>query len=174
SFLTIILLSISLALLLRSNTKGIELKYRVHLYALAYVMLIYILREADFHRLFTDEHITRGKFYTDPTINWQQKILGGIPLALFFIFFISLTISHTKLILSKTLQAAPWAISTVLWGTTMFLSQLADKSSLNDFYQGRVIEESLELCASGYVLLTIIQAGPLLKNYLVPKIDELG
>jgi|GEM_PF-3825198 len=41
---------------------------------LAYVVLIYFLREADFHRLFTPEHITRGVFYASKDVPLLHKL----------------------------------------------------------------------------------------------------
>ncbi len=127
------------------------------------------MREADFHRLFTDEHVTRLKFYTDQNIDLLQRILGGIPLILFAIAFISMVTRFTQLILRSFIQATPWAVSLCLWGVTFFLSQLSDKSDLNDIYYGRVLEEMPEFCASGYVLLAIINAFPVIKNSSVTK-----
>ena len=85
SILTILIVSIALIRLLLTTHRISNPNIKLPLYVLAYIILIYILREADFHRLFTDEHITRDKFYTDPNIDIKQKLLGGIPLAIFFI-----------------------------------------------------------------------------------------
>ena len=164
SYLTLLLLAVSLFLVLKSARMPLEFKYKCYLYSLAYVILIYILREADFHRLFTDEHVTRGKFYTDPNISLQQKILGGVPLMLFAITFITLVIRFAKITFSNLRVATPWAVAAFLWGTTFFFSQLADKSHLNDVYYGRVIEEMLELGAAGYVLLAVIASISLIGN----------
>ena len=84
SILTIALLSIALFFLLKTTNTNLALKHKTYLYVLAYVIIIYILREADFHRLFTDEHITKSKFYSDPKISLQQRILGGIPMVFIF------------------------------------------------------------------------------------------
>ena len=130
------------------------------------MLLIYILREADFHRLFTDEHVTRGKFYTDPNISLQQKIFGGVPMALFFISVFYLLATQAKLVWSNFFARSSWAIALFLWGVTFIASQLADKSDLNDVYFGRVIEEMLEFCASGYVLLAVTQSISSIRNLL--------
>jgi hypothetical protein len=169
SFLTITLLTISLLFLLKSISLPLELKYRHYLFALAYALIIYILREADFHRLFTDEHITKAKFYTDPNISLQQKIFGGIPMALFFVCILYLIATQTKLVLTNIFARTSWAIALFLWGLTFITSQLIDKSDLNDVYFGRVIEEMIEFCASGYVLLAVIQSLPYIHNLSRPK-----
>ena len=158
SFLTIILLVISLISVLRACSNNLYANYKLHMYALAYCILIYVLREADFHRIFTDEHITKLKFYKNPDISLQQRIYGGIPMLLFFLCVFYLIAKYTKLIVINLSQMTPWAIAVFLWGLTFVLSQAVDKSDLNDIYYGRVIEEMLEVCASGYVLLAIVQA----------------
>ena len=158
SVLTILFASIALIWLLRTTQSITVPSIKFPLYVLAYIILIYILREADFHRLFTDEHITRDKFYTDPTIDIKQKLLGGIPLAIFFICFFYILIRYTKLLLTNLRKLQPWAIAAFLWGTTIFLSQVMDKSAFNETYYGRVIEELLEFCAAGYLLLAVLFA----------------
>ena len=169
SILTITFICLA-AVHLFQTTKLIGQKnIRLPLYALLYVLLIYILREADFHRLFTDEHITKDKFYTDPDISLHQKLLGGIPLAIFFICFFYLTIRYAGLLFKNVMRRNPWAVSAFLWGTTIFLSQLIDKSDLNAIYKGRAVEEMLELCAAGYMLIAIALSKKPLVNYSQTK-----
>ena len=158
SILTILIASIALIWLFRTAQSITTSSIKLPLYALTYIILIYILREADFHRLFTDEHITRDKFYTDPNIDLKQKLLGGIPLALFFICFFYILIRYTKLVLVNLRHLQPWAIATFLWGATITLSQVLDKSALNKTYHGRVIEELLEFSAAGYLFLAVFFA----------------
>ncbi len=169
SYLTLTLLILSLFLVLKSTRIPLEFKYKFYLFSLAYVLLIYVLREADFHRLFTDEHVTKGKFYTNQDISLQQKILGGIPMALFFISVFYLLATQAKLVWSHFFARSPWAIALFLWGLTFIASQLTDKSDLNDVYFGRVIEEMLEFCASGYVLLAVTQSISSIRNLSISK-----
>ena len=159
SILTIAFAVIALFLLIRNTRLVSTTQIKFPLYLLAYIILIYILREADFHRLFTDEHITKDKFYTDPNIDIKQKLLGGTPLAIFFICFFYMLIRYAKLVFTHLRNMQPWAVSAFLWATTLFLSQVLDKSSLNSLYNGRVIEEMLEFCAAGYLLLAVINAS---------------
>ena len=44
---------------------------------LSYLLLIYAMREMDFHRLFTQEHISRIKLYIGP-YPLHEKIMGGV------------------------------------------------------------------------------------------------
>jgi hypothetical protein len=132
------------------------------LYALAYIVLIYGLREADFHRLFTEEHITRGKFYTNPEIALLPKILGGVPLLVFFSLFLFTIIRYAGFALNHLKKCHAWAIALALWFITLFTSQLFDRSDLNHTYGGRVAEEMLEFCAAGYIFISIYLGTKLL------------
>lgn len=158
SYITVIFLFASLIFTLKASTNDFYKKYKIDIYILAYCLLIYVLREADFHRLFTDEHVTRMKFFMNPEINLQQKIIGGTPVILFFICAIYLIVKYSKLIFTHLLRTTPWAIAVFMWGLIFILSQAMDKSDLNDIYQGRAAEEIMEMCASGYLLLAIIQS----------------
>jgi hypothetical protein len=48
---------------------------------LSYLLLIYAMREMDFHRLFTEEHISRWELYVEP-FPLQDKIIGSVALLL--------------------------------------------------------------------------------------------
>ena len=170
SILTILFASIALIRLILTINSISAKSLRVPLYMLAYIILIYILREADFHRLFTDEHITKDKFYTDPDIDIKQKLIGGIPLGIFFICFFYVLIRYFKLTLIHLKQLRPWAVATFLWVTTIFISQVIDKSSLNYIYNGRVLEELLEFCAAGYMLIAVLFSTKLLIKYDLTKV----
>ena len=170
SILTIAIISIALIRLMITIHSISDKRLRMSLYILAYIILIYILREADFHRLFTDEHITKDKFYTDPNIDIKQKLIGGIPLGIFFICFFYVLIRYIKFTLIHLKKYQPWAVAIFLWGISIFTSQVIDKSSLNDIYYGRVIEELLEFCAAGYMLIAVLFSTKLLINYDLTKV----
>ncbi len=105
---------------------------------LAYVVLIYFLREADFHRLFTPEHITRGAFYASKDVPLLHKLIAATLLILVLISFLYIAVKY----FSFTLRT--WAVSLTLWVTTLFASQLCDRLSTKISGHGRVLEESLE------------------------------
>ncbi len=169
SILTIALVSLALVRLFIATRQIPDSAIKFSLYALLYIILIYILREADFHRLFTDEHITRDKFYTDPEIDIKQKILAGIPMAIFFLCFFYILFRYTKFVVSRILKLHPWAISVFLWGITIVASQVIDKSYLNDVHTGRVIEEMLEFCAAGYAMIAVFLSTSVLSNFYADK-----
>ena len=129
----------------------------------AYVIAIYFLREADFHRLFTIEHVTRGKFYTMEVVPLWQKIFAGIIFFILAICLLYLLIKYIRLLWSKIKSLEPWAISLLLWFIVLVISQLCDRSGLNHTHFGRVVEENCECWAAIFLFLTVIQLIPTLK-----------
>ena len=155
SILTICLVTAALLLLIVIITRTKRPSVKVSLIVLCYVMLIYILREADFHRLFTDEHVTKMKFYTNSSISLFQRVVGASAMGLFIASLLFLFFRYGLLFLRRLFDAQPWAVATVLWAILLIASQVVDKSSLTEVYLGRVVEEMLEFCASGYCFIAV-------------------
>lgn len=124
--------------------------------ALSYVVLIYASREADFHRLFTEEHVTKWAFYVDPKFSLTKKIVAGIIVIPFLVIFLKLILDYAKPICDGFFRGDSWAVSIVIWGTLLIFSQIVDKSSIHDYYAGRVAEEFMELTAAGYAVLAMV------------------
>lgn len=131
--------------------------------AVTYLVLIYFLREADFHRLFTVEHVTRGKFYTMPGIPLWQKIFAALVFFILAAVLVYLLFKYTRLIWKKVRAFEPWAVALLLWFAVLSISQLCDKTGLNHTHFGRVIEECSECWAAIFIFLTTIQIIPTLK-----------
>ena len=124
--------------------------------ALAYVVLIYLLREADFHRLFTPIHVTRWAFYANEDVPLLHKLIAATLLILFLTSFLYLVVKYFSFILKQALKLEPWAVSLALWVTILFASQLCDRSSIKIPGHGRVLEESLELWAAIYAFVAAL------------------
>ncbi len=90
--------------------------------ALVYVVLIYFLHEADFHRLFTPEHVTRGAFYTRKDVLLLHKSIAAAILILFMISFLFIVFKYFWFILKQALKLEPWAVSLALWVVILFAS----------------------------------------------------
>ena len=135
---------------------------RLTLVTSAYVILIYFLREADFHRLFTEEHVTRGAFYTMASVPLWQKIISAIVFLLLAASIVFLLYKHSRSIINKVRIFEPWAIALLFWIVVFAISQLCDKSGLNDRHFGRVIEECCECWAAIFLFLCSIQVIPTL------------
>jgi hypothetical protein len=122
-----------------------------------YVLLIYFLREADFHRLFTLEHVTRLKFYTMDIIPAWQKYIAASMLLLFLLCLLLLLIKHGSFALNRLKIFEPWAVALLLWFSLLIFSQICDKTDLNGIHLGNVIEECCECWASIFIYLAVIQ-----------------
>jgi hypothetical protein len=51
------------------------------------------------------------------------------------------------------------------------LSQVADKTDLNHMYWGQIVEELLELCAAGYMLIAVYFARQDLLKFAYQEYD---
>lgn len=131
--------------------------------AAAYTLLIYLLREADVHRLFTLEHVTRGKFYTMPEVPIWQKLLAVAVFVLLTVCILYLLIKYTRSLWQHFRKLEPWVLALALWFGILVVSQLCDRSDLNHTHYGRVIEECCECWAAMYLFLSVVQSIPGLK-----------
>ncbi len=131
--------------------------------ACTYALFIYLLREADVHRLFTLEHVTRGKFYSMPEVPVWQKIMAAAVFILLAACILYLLIKYVGSLWSKLRNLEPWVLALLLWFVVVVISQLCDRSDLNHTHIGRVIEECCECWAAMYLFLSVVQYLPSLK-----------
>jgi len=131
--------------------------------AAAYVLFIYLLREADVHRLFTLEHVTRGKFYTMPEVPLWQKVFAAAVFILLILCILYLLVKYVRSLWQKFRSIEPWVLALFLWFTVLVVSQLCDRSDLNHTHFGRVIEECCECWAAMFLFLSVVQSIPSLK-----------
>ncbi len=126
--------------------------------ALAYILQIYALREADFHRTFTIMNVTKSKFFKSEEVLFNHKIVAGIILGLFAIALVYLLIKHTVPIFKKFIEGTPWAVSIACWGGIMVFSRILDKSFFNktDNIYIKNIEEMMEITGAIYAFTAII------------------
>ncbi len=157
TFLGCALLSL-LTLAFNKNLKS----SRITITAITYVILIYFLREADFHRLFTLEHVTKDKFFTMQGVPLWQKIFVALVILLFILCLVYMLFKFIRMFWKNIRIYEPWAVAVVLWFIVLFVSQLCDKSGLNDIHIGRVIEECAECWAAIFIFLALIQTMPMI------------
>ena len=105
--------------------------------AVAYILLIYLLREADVHRLFTLEHVTRGNFYLMPEVPLWQKIFAAAVFMILAVSILYLLIKYLRSLWNKLCKFEPWVLSLLLWFVILVISQLCDRSDLNKTHFGR-------------------------------------
>jgi len=130
---------------------------RLHWFCWLYIVQIYLLREADFHRGFFEEHITRPSFYTMIQIPLWQKIIGGSIMLGFFAASAYAFLRNVRHFLLALVKREPWAISFVLWSAFLLSSQISDKtfSYESTNWKVRSIEEMLEVTAAFYAVSAI-------------------
>ncbi len=157
SFLNIVLILLTLILVVRNIFNTTSNKERFAWICLVYVVEIYLFREADFHRAFTVDHITKALFYTNAEIPLLQRFIGGLVMLGFILSFLYLIINYIQRIFRAFFEREAWAIALFLWGGLLVISQLADKSFLNGYRDWRVagIEEMLEIAAAAYLVSSI-------------------
>ncbi len=126
----------------------------------AYSVLIYFMREADFHRLFTIEHVTRGKFYLMETVPFWQKLIAAIVFIVFAVAILFLLIKYSRLAWVSFKKFNPWSVALFFWFFVLSISQLCDRTDLNKTHLGRIIEECCECWAAIFMFLFIIQMVP--------------
>ena len=162
SFITLTFLACTLLALITLVPNKTLTSSRLTIIAIIYVIFIYLLREADFHRLFTLEHVTRTKFYTMQGVPLWQKFFAALIFLLLILCLVYLLIKYSRIVWKNFREFEPWAVSIILWFFVLLLSQLSDKSGLNDIHIGRVIEECSECWAAIFIYLAVIQAIPML------------
>ena len=57
-----------------------------------------------------------------------------------------------------------WSVSLFLFFILLLISQIADKSFLNDTVSGRILEELMEFSAAIYAFLATYYGGLVIKN----------
>ncbi len=131
----------------------------------AYILLIYFLREADVHRLFTLEHVTRPKFYLMPEVPIWQKIFAVLVFSLLVVCIVFLLVKYIRSLWRKFRKLEPWVLALFFWFIVLVISQLCDRSDLNHTHIGRIIEECCECWAAMYLFLSVLQCIPSLNKH---------
>ncbi len=171
SILTLGFIAGILAIIIYVFAAGDRTQKKVVTIALLYVVIIYFLREADFHRLFTPIHVTRWAFYASEDVPLLHKSIAVTVLILFLIFFLYIVVKYFSFTVKQAFKLKPWAVSLALWLLTMFVSQLCDRLSIKIPGHGRVLEESLELWAAIYAFVAALTWQRLWKNNIVQRSD---
>lgn len=124
-----------------------------------YILSIYAMREMDFHRLFTDEHITRLKLYTR-AYPLEQKLIGGAIMILFIIVVLHFTATHARIFFKRLKEKNHRARYIVVWAFLLGGAQIIDKPHLFSGYLKTLTEETMELGAA-LMMLFIMLSFPL-------------
>jgi hypothetical protein len=123
---------------------------------LSYLLLIYAMREMDFHRLFTEEHVSRWKLYAGP-FPLQDKIIGGVVGLLTIVvmlYFIGRNFRHFWIALKARRS---WAVHVIIWAVLLFSSQMLDKSRWHGIFTEVALEENLEFGAAIMIFMVLVK-----------------
>ncbi len=119
-----------------------------------FLLVIYALREMDFHRRFTIEHVSNKKFYIgpDPTL---AKVIASAIVLLTVLVLIHLTVSNMRYFFEQIRKRRLWAIQVILWAILLFGSQILDKAWRTGEYLflEHIIEENMEFAASIFAFM---------------------
>ena len=125
---------------------------------LSFLLVIYALREMDFHRRFTIEHLSNKKFYLGPD-PMMAKIIAGAVVLLTVIALLHFTLSNMRYFFEQLKKLRPWAIQIIVWATLLFGAQILDKSPLRDYFIEHILEENMEFAASIMIVLILMEVS---------------
>ena len=136
---------------------------------LSYLLLIYAMREMDFHRLFTEEHVSRWKLYAGP-FPLHEKIIGGIVVLLTIIVMVHFIGSNFRFYWKSLKERQSWAVHVIFWAVLLFGSQMLDKSRWHGIFVEVASEENMELGAAIMILMILLKYP--LNSVLKRKVEE--
>ena len=122
---------------------------------LSYLMLIYALREMDFHRLFTEEHVSRWKLYAGP-FPLQDKIIGGVVVLLTIVVMLYFIGSNFRYFWKSLKTMQSWAVHVIIWAVLLFSSQMLDKSRWHGIFTEVALEENMEFGAAIMIFMVLL------------------
>jgi hypothetical protein len=125
----------------------------------ACILSIYAMREMDFHRMFTAEHVTRLGLYTGP-FPLGEKLIGGTIMLLFIVITLHFLIANVPLLIQGLKKGVPRAWYFIVWGFLLAGAQLMDKPHLFPGSMKPLIEETMELGAA-MLMVFILLSFPL-------------
>lgn len=137
---------------------------RLTVVMLTYIAALYFFREADFHKLFTEIHVTRAQYFALPNVPWWHKLLIALMYVFLFGSLYYLLRNYARLVWRKVSEFEPWAVAMFLWFFLLLTSQASDRLGFNHIYYAKATEEISECWAALFLLLAAIQIIPSLKR----------
>ena len=123
---------------------------------LSFLILIYAMREMDFHRLFTEESVGKWKLYTGP-YPLHEKIIGGIILLVTMMVMIHFIASNFRKFWKAFREKQSWAVHVIIWTFLMFSAQALDKSIWHGDFAEVALEENLEFGAAIMLVMVLLK-----------------
>jgi len=139
---------------------------RLNWLLLAFVYLVYLMREADFHKAFSVKSLTKLSTYSTLEVPIELRIISAIILLSMVAILLYFLIRYTRLFFNSILSADNWAIAFCLWFVLLLCSQVFDRTiaTSGTHWKLTAIEELLEVSAALFGLLSITQLA-FIKQY---------
>jgi hypothetical protein len=131
----------------------------LHWLLLAFVYLVYLMREADFHRAFSDESLTKIDTYSLMDVPLEIRLTAAVVLLCMTGILIYFLVRYSRSIFNHITRGENWAIALLLWFLLLLCSQIFDRSisTSGTHWKLTAIEELLEVSAALFAVLAIIQ-----------------
>ena len=119
------------------------------------ILAVYAMRELDFHRLFTTEHVTRLKLYTGP-FPLEEKLIGAAIWLVFFAAVLHFCITTVPPWIRNLKKKVPQAWYIVAWALLLVGAQILDKPRFLRGWRTILVEETMELGAAIMMIFIIV------------------
>ena len=158
SFIGLGLISLGLGLCLFLAMDGKRVA-PLHWLLLAFVYLVYLMREADFHQAFSSESLTKLDTYSLLDVPLEIRLTAAFVLLSMTGILIYFLVRYSRSIFSSMAKGENWAIALLLWFLLLLCSQIFDRSisTSGSHWKLTAIEELLEVSAALFAVLAIIQ-----------------
>ena len=125
---------------------------------LAYLLLFYTLREADYHYKVSEyaKATQIKRFYSHELIPLSTKLMMASLIILFLVVLWRYLKREKEGFLRALRQKLPWAVFAFLWAGTFGLSQIVDQLPMFHNVTGQVFEEIFESSAEILALIAMI------------------
>ncbi len=126
---------------------------------LAFVYLVYLMREADFHKAFSGESLTKLDTYSMLEVPLELRITAAIVLLCMTGILIYFLLRYSRSIFSSIARGENWAIALLLWFLLLLCSQIFDRSisTSGTHWKLTAVEELLEVSAALFAVFAIVQ-----------------
>ena len=158
SVLTVVAILSAELIVIWNFTQAKGWKEKIPLLLIAFILQIYLCREADLHTFFTDGHsVTNLKYYKRMEYSLLSKLIAAPILILFFSAFGYIILRYGLFTIKAFFRGEPWAVAFAIWGALLVGSQILDRMNLPETpWRPKLFEEYMEFSASVYMPAVVL------------------
>ena len=151
-------IAITLAFILGMLFTIIDRQRRTSFLMLSYLLMFYMLREADYHYKVSEyaKATQIKRFFSHEMIPVHTKLFLAAIIILFLVTLFQYLRMEKNTFINALRQKLPWAMFAMAWAIVFFLSQLIDQVPWTNNPAGQAFEEVFEAGAEVLALLSII------------------